>query len=272
MFELAFMQRALAAAVLIGLVGGALGFFVVLRRLAFVGVGISHAALGGVAIGVLAGVSPLLCGGAVGLAVALLVARSSRSGLVSEDTAIGVFFSGALALGIALASASHGAQQDLFAYLFGNVLAIAPAELGWLALLSAGVLGALARFLEPLLFASFDAEIADAYGLPVAALHALLLALIAATVVIGMRVVGVLLVEAMLVIPAATAALWTLDYRRQLALAASLGVASTAGGLALGYALDLAPGATAVLLASAAFAFSYLARRGTGGAAGVARP
>jgi zinc transport system permease protein len=264
MFEFAFMQRALVAAVLIGLVGGVLGFFVVLRRLAFVGVGISHAALGGVAIGVLAGLSPLLCGGGVGLAVALLVARSSRSGLVSEDTAIGVFFSGALALGVSLASAAPGAQQELGAYLFGNVLAIAPAELGWLALLSAGVLAAILLCLEPLLFASFDSEIADAYGLPVGALHALLLALIAATVVIGMRVVGVLLVEAMLVIPAATAALWSLDYRRQLALAAALGVAATAGGLALGYLLDIAPGAMAVLLASAAFALSYLMRRSQG--------
>lgn len=260
MFEFAFMQRALVAAVLIGLVGGVLGFFVVLRRLAFVGVGISHAALGGVALGVLLGISPLLCGGAAGLAVALLVARSSRTGLISEDTAIGVFFSGALALGIALVSAERGAQRDLFGYLFGNVLAIAPAELWLLAALALGVLGALVLCFEPLLFASFDSEIADAYGLPVGGLHALLLALIAATVVIGMRVVGVLLVEAMLVIPAATAALWSLHYRSQLGLAAAIGVAATTGGLALGYELDIAPGATAVLLASSAFGVSLWIR------------
>ncbi len=260
MFEFAFMQRALGAALLIGLVGGVLGFFVVLRRLAFLGVGISHAALGGVAIGVLLGVSPLVCGGAAGLAVALLVARSSQSGLIAEDTAIGVFFSGTLALGIALASARPGAQQDLFGYLFGNVLAIAPAELALLALLALGVLAALAFCFEPLLFASFDPEIADAYGVPVAGLHALLLALIAATAVIGMRVVGVLLVEAMLVIPAATAALWSLHYRSQLGLAAALGVASTAGGLVLGYHFDVAPGAGAVLLACAAFALSFAVR------------
>lgn len=260
MFEFAFMQRALVAAVLIGLVGGVLGFFVVLRRLAFVGVGISHAALGGVAVGVLLGISPLLCGGVVGLCVALLVARSTRTGLVAEDTAIGVFFSGALALGIALASLKRGAQQDLFGYLFGNVLAIAPAELWLLGLLAVAVLGALALCFQPLLFASFDAEIADAYGLPIAGLHALLLALIAATVVIGMRVVGLLLVEAMLVIPAATAALWSLRYRSQLWLAAALGVGTAAGGLALGYELDIAPGATAVLLASAGFGASLWLR------------
>ena len=108
MLEHAFMQRALVAALAIGVVCGGLGFFVVLRRLAFVGVGISHAAVGGVALGLLLGVPPLFAGGAFGVAVALGIASVGRKSRLGQDTVIGVFFSGAMALGLALASAGRG--------------------------------------------------------------------------------------------------------------------------------------------------------------------
>ena len=142
------MQRALAAARRNRRGCGALGFFVVLRRLAFVGVGISHAAVGGVALGLLLGVPPLAAGGVFGVAVALGIATVGRRSRLGQDTVIGVFFSGAMALGLVLASAGRGGQQDLFAYLFGNVLAIGPGELlglGALALLVAGGLAATFR-------------------------------------------------------------------------------------------------------------------------------
>jgi len=129
MFDFAFMQRALAAAVLVGLLCGILGFFVVLRRLAFIGVGISHSAIGGVAIGILAGWNPLVTGAFFAVAVALGIALVSQSDRISEDTVIGVFFSGSMALGIVLFSMKSGYQQDLFSYLFGNVLAISTGEL-----------------------------------------------------------------------------------------------------------------------------------------------
>jgi zinc transport system permease protein len=129
MFEFAFMQRALVAAVLIGIVCGALGFFVVLRRLAFIGVGISHSAIGGVAIGIVLGVSPLATGAVFSIAVALAIAALGRRQILSEDTIIGVFFSGSMALGVVLFSLQRGYQQDLFGYLFGNVLAVSGREL-----------------------------------------------------------------------------------------------------------------------------------------------
>jgi zinc transport system permease protein len=224
MLEYAFMQRALAAAALVGLVCGVLGFFVVLRRLAFIGVGISHSALGGVALGLLLGVSPLLTGGAFALVV------------------------------------EHGAQQELFGYLFGNVLAVTSGELALLAVGGALVVAALLALLRPQLFLAFDEEIARAYGQRVEALDMALLALLAATIVIGVRLVGVLLIEALLVVPGATAALLARHYRAQLALSVAFAVTSALAGLALAWKLDVAPGGMVALTAVALFFVAFAVR------------
>lgn len=260
MLELGFMQRALLAAVVIGVACGALGFFVVLRRLAFIGVGISHSAIGGVALAIVLGWSPLGTAAVFAIAVALAIARLARTGRLSEDAVIGIFFSGSMALGVVLFSLRRGYQQDLFGYLFGNVLAITPGELGLLAAAAAGVLAALAWLFRPLLFLAFDEEVARAYGHPVAALEAALLVLLAATIVIGVRLVGVILVEALLVVPAATATLWASHYRTQLVLAMSLGAAAGVVGLATAYAFDLAAGGTIVLVSVGGFFLSLLLR------------
>jgi zinc transport system permease protein len=260
MLDLAFMQRALLAAVAIGLVCGALGFFVVLRRLAFIGVGISHSAIGGVALAIVLGWPPLATAAVFAIAVALAIARLSRSGRLSEDAVIGIFFSGSMALGVVLFSLRRGYQQDLFGYLFGNVLAITPGELAMLAAAGAAVLLALAWAFRPLLFLAFDEEVARAYGHPVGALETGLLVLLAVTVVIGVRLVGVILVEALLVVPAATATLWASHYRTQLVLAMSLGAGAGVLGLAAAYAFDLAAGGAIVLVSVGAFFASLLLR------------
>ena len=248
MLELAFMQRALIAAVGVGVVCGGLGFFVVLRGLAFAGVGISHAAIGGIAIGLLLGVSPSWSGAVFAVGTAVAIAWTRRRSELSQDTLIGVFFTGAMALGLVLVSLRRSAQQDLFGYLFGNVLAISPVELTALLGLGAAVLVVLALTFREHLFIAFDDEIAGAYGHPVAKLEMLLLVLLALTVVLGVRLVGVLLIEALLVVPAATAALWARDFRGQVALAMGLGAASGLGGLTLAYQLDLAAGASIALV------------------------
>jgi len=260
MLEFAFMQRALAAALVIGVACGVLGFFVVLRKLAFVGVGISHSAIGGVALGMTLGVHPLATGAGFAVAVALGIAVLSRRGRLSEDTVIGVFFSGSMALGIVLFSLGRGYQQDLFGYLFGNILAISNAELAVLAAGTAAILATIAWLFHRLLFVAFDEEIARAYGHRVDALNAGLLILVALTVMVGVRLVGVLLVQALLVVPAAAAGLWTAGYRAQLALAAVLGAGSGALGLALAYAVDLAAGGTIALVAVGLFFASVLLR------------
>jgi zinc transport system permease protein len=263
MLEYAFMQRALLAAAAVGVVCGVLGFFVVLRRLAFIGVGISHSALGGVALGLLLGVSPLLTGGAFALAVAIGIALVGQRSDLGRDTVIGVFFSGAMALGVVLASLEHGAQQELFGYLFGNVLAVTNAELWGLVGGGAAVVAALLALLRPQLFLAFDEEIARAYGQRAQALDLALLALLAATIVIGVRLVGVLLIEALLVVPAATAALLARHYRAQLALSVALALAAALGGIALAWRLDVAPGGMVALDSVALFFLALALRRRT---------
>jgi zinc transport system permease protein len=261
MLEFAFMQKALAGAVGIGLLCGVLGFFVVLRRLAFVGVGISHSAIGGVAVGLLAGTEPLATALVFAVAVALGIAEVTRRGRLSEDAVIGVFFSGSMALGVVLVSLERSYQQDLFGYLFGNVLAISPGELWLLAGLGTGILAIVAFASNELLFLAFDEEVARAYGHPVDALNRLLLVLLAVTVILGVRLVGVLLIEALLVIPAATAALLAQNFRAQIALSAAIGAASGVAGLAASYAFDLAAGGSIVLVAVALFFLALVARR-----------
>ena len=260
MFDFEFMQRALAAAVLVGLLCGILGFFVVLRRLAFIGVGISHSAIGGVAIGILASWNPIVTGGVFAVAVALGIALVSQSDQISEDTVIGVFFSGSMALGIVLFSMKSGYQQDLFSYLFGNVLAISTVELVALACGSAVILGVLLLTFKEHLLIAFDEEVAAAYGHKVVALNVLLLILLALTVVIGVRLVGLLLIQALLVVPAAIAALCAANFRWQLLLAAAIGSLSGVAGLVAAYQLDIAAGGAIVLVAVMLFFVTLLAR------------
>lgn len=258
MLEFAFMQRAALAAFGVGALCGTLGFFVVLRRLAFVGVGISHAALGGVAIGVVWGFSPLLGGAAFAIASALGIAWISHRGTLHEDTAMGILFAGSMALGVVLFSLQPGSQPDLLGYLFGNVLAISSGELAAFAGVGLVLAATLGWLFRPLLLVAFDADVAAAYGHRVFWLDAALLGLIAAVVIVGVRLVGVILVEALLVVPAASAALWSRHYRSQLCLAGSLGAASGIAGLGLAYAFDLAAGATIALTTVGFFALSLL--------------
>jgi ABC-type Mn2+/Zn2+ transport system permease subunit len=262
MLEFAFMQRGLLAAVLVGLVCGVLGFFVVLRRLAFIGVGIAHSAVGGVAIGILIGMSPLLTAGVFAVAVALGIASASRRGRLSEDAVIGVFLSAAMALGLVLFSMERGYQQDLFGYLFGNVLAISAPELAVLAAATVAILGVLSVTFKQLLFIAFDEEVAKAYGQPVDGLNTMLLVLLAVAIVVGVRLVGILLIEALLVVPAATAVLWASNFRAQVAISAGLGMASGVIGLVAAYRFNVAAGGSIVLVTVAVFFGSLLVRGG----------
>lgn len=263
MLGYAFADRALMAAVTVGLLCGLLGFFVILRRLAFIGVGISHAAVGGVALGLIAGVDPRLSAAAFSVAVALGMFWVARDRRLAEDAVIGVFLSGSMALGLLLMGLGHGYQKDLFSYLFGSLLAVTPADLAGLGALAL-VLGAIvAASFREMLFVAFDEEVARAYGRPVDALDAVLIVVLALTVVAAVRVVGVLLVEALLVVPAATAALWTLDFRRQVALSMGLGALSAVAGLWCSLAFDVGAGAAIVLVSVAAFFVSWVLRRGS---------
>jgi zinc transport system permease protein len=256
-----YMQRALAAGVIVGLVCAVLSVYVVLKRMAFIGQGISHAAFGGVALGLLLFQSATrpdrwisLITAAFCLAVAFAIGITTRRGPISADSAIGIFFAASMALGVLFVALRKRYTAEVFAYLFGSVLSVTQDDVVAIAILAGVVLLAVAAFYKELLFYSFDERMAGVSGLPVGALHYLLLALLALTIVVAVKVVGIVLMSAFLVIPGATARLVTGEFRRMMGLSVVIGVGSAVAGLALSNAWDVPPGATIVLIQFAVFA------------------
>lgn len=251
-----FMLRALLAAALVGGVCAVIGAFVVLRGMAFFGDALAHAILPGVAVAYLWGGAegPLFWGALVSaLATALGIGAVTRGGRVRNDTAIGVIFAGMFALGIALISTLRSYSGDLAHILFGNILAITNADL-WLIVGFGGLvlLGVLA-FYKELVVISFDPTHAASLRLPAEALRYLLLILVAVTVVVSLKTIGAGLMTAMLLTPAATAALLTKRLPRLMLIAALIGAGSGVVGLYLSYYIALASGAAIVLVVTACF-------------------
>jgi manganese/iron transport system permease protein len=259
-----FMQRGLLAAVLVSGLCAVVGCFVVLRSMAFLGDAMSHSVLPGVAVAYLVGGNLTLGALIAAVAVALGISVVSRRGTLREDTAIGILFSSALALGIALISTIRSYAVDLSHILFGNVLGVGPIDLLWIGGLGIAVLTILALAYRPLLVLAFDPILAATLRLPVERLRALLLVLISITIVVSLQVVGIALVAAMLVTPAATAFLLTRRLPTMAAVSALLGVLSGVAGLYASYYLNIASGAAVVLSATFFFllAFFFSPRRG----------
>jgi len=243
-----FMQRGLVAAILVGIVCAVMGTFVVLKGLAFIGDAVSHAAFPGLVIAFMLGL-PLYLGGAVAsIGTALAIGFVSRRGRLRFDTTVGVLFAGTFALGILLFSTIKNYVADLLGYLLGNVLGIGIGDLVQVAVLGAIVLAVVIVIRKELLFATFDPLGAAASGLPVAALEYLLLALLGVTIVVSIQAVGIVMVVAMLVTPAATAQLIVVRFERLMLLAAVLATIAAVSGLYLSFYLNLASGASIVLI------------------------
>ena len=253
-----FMVRGLVASLLVGTTCAILGTYVVLKGMAFFGDALAHAILPGVAIAYLAG-WPLFAGALVtGIGVAIGIGALTRQGHLKEDTAIGIMFSGAFALGIALLSTVEAYSVDLTHFLFGNVLGVSTTDL-WVTGGLAGVvlLLVLALYKEFLVMA-FDPVLAQVLRLPTTLLHYLLLVMLAATVVVALQTVGVALMVAMLVTPAATAYLFTRRLPTMMALAALFGSLSAVSGLYLSFYIDIASGPAVVLVCTIFFLLSLL--------------
>jgi ABC-type Mn2+/Zn2+ transport system permease subunit len=231
----------------------------VLRGLVFMGDAISHSAFPGVVIAYLFAWPLYLGGAAAAVATALAIGWISRRASLRNDTAIGVLFASMFALGIALFSAIPNYVGDLFAFLFGNVLGISAEDLVGLVVLAGIVLAVVGVYWKELLYATFDPLGAAASGLPVNRLEYLFLALIALTIVVSLQAVGIILVVAMLVTPAATAQLWSIRFSRLMAGAVAVGVVSSVVGLYVSYWLNIASGATIVLVQAAFFAVAFVA-------------
>jgi len=260
-FEFGFMQRALLGSVLVGTICALVGTYVVLRGLAFVGDALAHAAFPGVVIAYMLKGNIHLGATVFALATALGIGLVSRRGRVSYDTAIGILFAGAFALGVLLMSTIHGYTVDLFSFLFGNVLGISGRDLLVVGAFGAMVLLAIILFYKELLLLSFDPIVAEAMGYPVQALNYLLLGLIALTIVISIQAVGIILVVALLVTPSATAYLLTERFFRMMVLGVVLAALAAVIGLYLSYYLNVASGAAIVLVSTCLF-FLVLGGRG----------
>ncbi len=248
-----FFLRAMAASVMVGLVCATVGSYMVLRGLAFMGDALSHSAFPGVVVAYLIHAPFYLGASVAAVATALAIGWVTRQGKVRSDTAIGVLFAAMFALGVFLFSTIPNYVGDLFGFLFGNVLFIGMGDLISLTLLAGLVLVVVALLWKELLYATFDPLGAAASGLPVARLDYLLLALIALTIVVSLQAVGIILVVAMLVTPAATAQLVSRSFGRLVVVAAAIGIFSPIIGLYASYWLNAATGATIVLVESGLF-------------------
>jgi ABC-type Mn2+/Zn2+ transport system permease subunit len=256
-FTFEFMQRGLVAGLLIGVGCAVLGTFVVLRGMAFVGDALAHTVLPGVVIAFLLGAS-LFAGALIaGVLAAVGIGWFSKEGQIEEDTAIGVMFSGLFALGIALLSQVQS-YRDLTHILFGNILGVSPIDLVITAAVTTLVLLVVGAFFKELVATSFDPGHATVIGLSPELVRYGLLILLSLVVVSGIQTVGVVMVAALLVTPAATASLLTRQLPRMMGLAALLSVVAALVGLYASYYANIASGAAIVLSLTAFFILTFL--------------
>ncbi len=258
--QYAFVQRALVAAVLVALVCASVGVFVVLRGLAFLGDAIAHAAFPGVVIAFLLKINIVIGGSVAAVLSALAIGAVARRSGLKEDTAIGVVFSGMFALGIVLFSSIRTYTGDLLGILFGDVLGVATDQLVVGGVTAAFVLVALWIIWRQLVFVSFDPIGAAAAGLNTLRYDTLLLGLIGLAIAVSVQIVGVVLVVAMLVTPAATARLVAQDLRTLVIVALLVAVGSSIAGIWLSYYVNAASGGTIVLVATSLFAVVWTVR------------
>lgn len=254
-----FLIRAALAGLVIAAISGPLGAFVVWRRMAYFGATLSHSALLGVALGLLVGVSPMI--GIAGVGVAIALALSTGAGgtgarHLSEDTVLGIFAHGALALGLVMIALIDNVRIDLMAYLFGDILAVSQVDLYWL-LGGGGVLGAVLLWMwRPLLTMTVHAELAQVEGVNVVRVRLMFMLLLAALVALAMKIVGVLLVTSLLIIPAATARPLSRSPEQMAVLAAVCGGLSVLGGLAGSYFFNTPSGPSIVVASMVLFVLS----------------
>lgn len=252
-----FMQHGLLAALMVGVVCAVIGSYVVLRSMAYLGDALAHAILPGVAVAYLMGGNLTLGALVAAVLVALGIGALSRQGTVKEDTAIGILFAAALSLGVALISSIRSYAVDLSHILFGNVLGVSEKDLILTAVLGAIILLAILLLYRPFLVLSFDPVLATTLRLPRELLRNLLLVLLALAIVVSLQTVGVGLVAAMLVTPAATAYLLARRLPAMMALAALFGALSSVIGMYASYYLNVASGAAIVLTATAFFLLAF---------------
>jgi ABC-type Mn2+/Zn2+ transport system permease subunit len=252
-----FLQKALLTSVMVGIICGVIGCFIILRGMALMGDAISHAVLPGVALSYMLGINFFFGAVFTGVLTAIGIGYVSQNSRIKHDTSIGIMFTAAFALGIILITFLK-TSTDLYHILFGNVLAVRPSDMWITLVIGLIIIAAVYLFYKELLITSFDPTMAEAYGLPNKIIHYFLMTLLTMATVASLQTVGIVLVVAMLITPAATAYLLTDRLSVMIFLSAAIGSIASIIGLYFSYTYNLASGATIVLTATFLFILAFL--------------
>ena len=267
-----FFRNGLIVATLAGGLCGLIGVYVVLKGMSYIGHGLSHAIFGGAAVCAAIGVNFFLGAGLWGLASGLAVSRVTRRRIIGGDAAIGVITTASFAFGIALLGLYTRVKQSIEATVFGSVLGVSTTDM-WIILgVAVATAAVIVAFYRPLLFTTFDPEVADVYGIDTGRIDALLMLLLSFSILASMKVLGVTLIAAALVVPPVIARMLTNSFKRMLVLSTTIGGLAGLVGMYLSYHLDISSGATIVLVNFALFMVTYIAtgRAGHDGISGLA--
>jgi len=256
-----FMQRALVTGIAAAICCAMVGLFLVLKRYSLFGDALSHMAFGGIALGYFINVYPIWTATVVSIAAALGITKLRKSTKISGDAAIAVMLSSGLGMAVILISASHGFTIDLFSFLFGSVLLTSMNDTLSIVGISCGVIVTLIALRKPLLHFTFDEEQAKVNGVPVDKLNYLFIALAAVAVIVTMRLVGILLISALIVLPNITSMMMGKGFKKTMIISISLSVAATVTGIILSYPLNWAPSGTIVMILVATYVGTLLAKR-----------
>ena len=251
-----FLQNALITALVIGIVGGAVGCFIILRGMSLMGDAISHAVLPGVAISFILGINFFIGAIIFGLLASTMITYIKSNSIIKSDTAIWITFSSFLALGIILIGVANS-STDLFHILFGNILAVQDMDMWITIIVSLLVLATITIFFRPLLLTSFDPILAKSMGVKVTFYHYLLMVILTLVSVTAMQSVGTILIVALLITPAATAYLYVNSLKTMILLSSGLGALASVLGLFIGYSFNIAAGSSIVLTSALLFLISF---------------
>jgi zinc transport system permease protein len=255
-----FMQRALITGIAAAVCCAMVGLYLVLKRYSLFGDALSHMAFGGIALGYFLNVYPIWTATVVSVSAAMGITKLRKSTKISGDAAIAVMLSSGLGMGVILVSAAHGFTIDLFSFLFGSVLLTSISDTLSFLGISCGIIAILIIYRRPVLHFTFDEEQAKVNGIPVEKLNYLFIALAAITVIMTMRLVGILLISALIVLPNITSMMMGKGFKKTMAISISLSIAATVTGIILSYPLNLAPSGSIVMILVAMYVCTLLAK------------
>ncbi|GAG62638.1 unnamed protein product [marine sediment metagenome] len=260
-FQYEFMRNAVIAAVLVNIACGIVGTYVVIKKIVFISGGISHAAFGGIGLGYFLGIPPIVAAIPFSLFSAITIGLISKRSKLSEDAAIGIIWAVGMASGIIFINLTPGYAPDLFSYLFGNILTIPVSDLYIMFAMDLIIILIVALFFKEFYAISFDEEFSTVTGIPNRILYLVILCMVALSVVVLIRIVGIILVIALLTIPSSICRQFTYNMKKLIISSIVTGIILTITGLWISYLLDLASGATIILLLALVFLLSFFIKK-----------